>query len=183
MGIIGNQFTRNETILRKPCGDDGLAIYRLVEHSPPLDLNSSYNYHLLSHHFADTCVVAEINGQVVGFLSAYLMPGDGETLFVWQIAVDREMRGRKIARLMLSSVLSRPECARVRHLETTVNPSNKVSRRLFESYARDWGGRIEEDVFLEEDAFEDASHESEILLRIHLNNNSYHIEEKPHANF
>ena len=182
MGIIANQFSRNEVILRKPGKDDGLAIYQLIKQSPPLDLNSSYNYHLLSSHFADTCVVAEFNRELVGFLSAYLMPGDAETLFVWQVAVDQSMRGKQIARLMLSSLLSRPECRRARFLETTVNPSNTASRKLFEGYARDWGGHIEEGMFLDESSFEDDCHESEILLRIHLKQTEFQLKEKIYAN-
>ncbi len=51
---------------RKPKLEDGLAIYHLIQASPPLDVNSSYLYFLQASHFADTCAVAEVDGQIVG---------------------------------------------------------------------------------------------------------------------
>jgi len=63
-----------ETSFRTPKIEDGLAIHSLIKQSPPLDLNSSYLYFLQATHFADTCVVAEKEGEIVGFVSAYFRP-------------------------------------------------------------------------------------------------------------
>ncbi|MDD2638675.1 MAG: hypothetical protein PHO60_06890, partial [Methanothrix sp.] len=53
-----------EFVLRKPEVSDGAKIFNLVEICKPLDLNSVYSYLLLCHHFADTCVVAELDGEI-----------------------------------------------------------------------------------------------------------------------
>jgi L-2,4-diaminobutyric acid acetyltransferase len=37
-------------------------------------------------HFRDTCVVAEVNDEIVGWISGHIIPGKG-AFFVWQVAV------------------------------------------------------------------------------------------------
>jgi L-2,4-diaminobutyric acid acetyltransferase len=158
--------SQRETLLRKPHPDEGQAIHQLIQHSPPLDLNSSYSYYLLTRHFADTCVVAEHHGQLVGFVSAYVRPDAPDTLFVWQVVVAPSQRGQGLARLMLSSLLARPECRAVDYVESTINPSNLASRRLFERFAEQHDLPVEESLFLDEGQFGDTSHEAEIKLSI-----------------
>lgn len=155
-----------EVQLRAPRLNDGKAVHELIAASPPLDLNSSYSYFLLCSHFADTCVVAERDGQVAGFLSAYLIPNDMHSLFIWQIAVDASLRGQGMAGRMLEAVLARPACAAVRALQTTVSPSNRASRRVFERFAEQHGLRMEQSVFLHSADFGAENHEQEILFHI-----------------
>jgi len=157
---------QRETLLRKPHPDEGQAIHQLIKQSPPLDLNSSYSYYLLTRHFADTCVVAEHHGQLVGFVSAYVRPDAPNTLFVWQVVVDDSQRGKGLAGLMLTSLLARPECSDVMYVESTVNPSNHASRRLFERFAEQHNFPLQESLFLDEGQFGDAAHEPEIMLSI-----------------
>jgi L-2,4-diaminobutyric acid acetyltransferase len=160
--------SRDEIQIRKPHANDGYEIHQLIANSPPLDLNSIYSYYLLSDHFSDSCVVAESQGRVVGFLSAYRIPQRPDTLFVWQVVVNRALRGKRIAWRMLESLLQRLD-GELRQVEATVNPSNAASRALFERLAKERGSTIEEETFLEADAFgPGGNHESEILLRVAL---------------
>jgi L-2,4-diaminobutyric acid acetyltransferase len=161
-----SQPDREEITLRKPTKADGQAIHDLIKNSPPLDLNSTYCYCLLGSHFAHTCVVAEQAGKVCGFFSAYIRPDAQDTLFAWQVVVDPSLRGQGIAGLMLSSLLSRPDCRGIRYLETTVGPSNAASRALFNRMAQSYAAAITETEFLAADAFGTPDHEAENLLRI-----------------
>jgi len=158
--------TSDDVHLRMPELGDGRAVHELIGRCPPLDLNSTYNYFLLCSHFTDTCVVGEHQGAVASFLSAYRLPRDPETLFIWQVAVDASLRGRHMAGRMLETVLARPVCAEVRYLETTVSPSNRASRRVFERFAEATGAPWHEEVFLTQEDFGGDEHEEEILFRI-----------------
>jgi L-2,4-diaminobutyric acid acetyltransferase len=162
----------NDILLRKPTGEDGFPIHELIRRSPPLDLNSTYCYALIGKHFADTSMVAELDNEIVGFISAYIPPGRDDTIFIWQVAVDEKTRGQGLAKLMLFSLLERPECSQVRYLETTVSPSNSASRRLFERLATENGVSVQESEFLAEEDFGDQQHESEPLLRVGPLNNT-----------
>lgn len=162
--------TQDDIHIRKPLAGDGYEIHQLIANSPPLDLNSVYSYYLLSNHFRDSCVVAESQGDIVGFLSAYRIPHQPQTLFIWQVVVNQAQRGKRVAWRMLESLLQRYQQNEVVQIEATVNPSNAASRRLFERLAEEQGTTLQEETFLEATALSpEGDHESEILLRIPLN--------------
>lgn len=151
---------------RRPEISDAPSIERLIKESPPLDLNSLYGYLLICAHFYQTSVVACDAGDICGFISAYIRPDQQDTLFVWQVAVKNECRGKGIAGSMLSSILSRTYPNPLRYLETTVNPSNASSKALFSSLAVSRGAALVQSVLFAADDFGAQPHEEEILFRI-----------------
>jgi L-2,4-diaminobutyric acid acetyltransferase len=153
-------------LYRVPRLEDGVGIHSLVRDSKPLDLNSLYSYLLLTAHFQDTCVVAELRGEIVGYISAYVHPKSSDTLFVWQVAVSGLVRKQGVGISMLEHLLKRPSLSSVRMLETTVNPSNTGSARLFKALARRLGAPCRTSVFFSRELFEGQSHEEEVLFRI-----------------
>lgn len=179
-GQIGMDSYGKNLLLRPPRISDGKAVHRLIQRSPPLDLNSSYSYFLLCTHFADTCLVGELDGEPVAFVSAYILPRDPDRLFVWQLAVDERLRGQGLARRLITALLDSPACRHVRFLETTVSPSNTASRKVFEAQAERLGAPLEEEIFLSQDHFGEESHEEEWLLRIGPFTN--HQRENPNEN-
>lgn len=155
-----------ELILRRPEVSDGAKISDLVEACKPLDRNSVYSYLLLCHHFADTCIVAELKGDIVAFLSGYRPPDREEVIFIWQVAVDPGMRGLGLGKLLLEEVLRRPAVINCRFLETTITPSNEASQRLFASLARDLEARCTVSSCFSDEHFGHGNHEAEHLFRI-----------------
>ena len=153
-------------VLRKPHVDDGAKIHALINKCKPLELNSVYSYLLLCKHFADTCVVAEEDGEILAFLSGYCLPSDHEVFFVWQVAVDSRIRDRGLGKRLLHEVLQRKTCQSCHFLETTITLSNTASLRLFWSIARDLDAHCEESVYFSEELFGQKNHEAEYLFRI-----------------
>jgi L-2,4-diaminobutyric acid acetyltransferase len=130
--------------LRAPRPEDGPSVTALIRRSPPLDVNSAYCNLLQCAHFADTCVVAERGGEVVGWLSAHRPPSTPHEIFVWQIAVDPGQRGMGLARRMLDALLERTRVAPSAgaapvELTATITEDNAASWGLFASLARDLG--------------------------------------------
>jgi L-2,4-diaminobutyric acid acetyltransferase len=152
--------------IRAPRLEDGAAVWQLVRDSGVLDLNSAYLYLLLCKDFADTCRVAEAHGRLVGFVTAYRPPGRPDVLFVWQIGVDASQRGQGLGGRLLRALIGAETCRGVSAVETTISPSNRASRGLFESLARRLDSRITEEPCFEERQFPEEGHEAEPLLRI-----------------
>ncbi len=151
-------------IFRKPHKNDGKAIYELVKNCPPLDLNSRYLYFLQADHYADTCVLAELNGKVVGFISGYIRPDASQTLFVWQVAVATSMRGKKLAKELLRTLIkNQAHRAQVDTLSTTISPSNTSSQNFFINFAKSFNLEISQENYLEADHFGEDEHEAELL--------------------
>ena len=72
-------------VLREPSAEDGPAVSALIAASPPLDGNSAYCNLLQCSDFAGTCVVAEREGRLLGWISAYRPPSHRDRIFVWQV--------------------------------------------------------------------------------------------------
>ena len=155
------------TILRQPSPEDGPAITRLITASPPLDRNSAYCNLLQCSDFSDTCVVAELDGEAVGWISAYRPPSAPDRLFVWQVAVAEKARGTGLAGKMLDSLIKRPAVSGAVMLTTTITSNNAPSWALFEAFARRHDALLIERVprFKRETHFGGA-HETEWEVRI-----------------
>jgi L-2,4-diaminobutyric acid acetyltransferase len=145
---------------------DGPAVWRLVRESGVLDVNSLYCYLLFCDHFGATSVVAEVGGEVVGFVTAFRPPGRSQVIFVWQVGVDAAWRGRGIAGRLLRSLVGLEACSGVTHLETTIAPSNHASQALFRSLARRLGTVCQVSPYFGEELFGGDGHEAEELYRI-----------------
>ncbi len=150
---------------RKPNANDGVAIHQLIENCPPLDLNSTYLYLLQCTHFAETCIVAELNGKVAAFLSGYIKPGSPNTFFLWQVAVGELVRGKGMAKQLINEVLKRTACNEVEFLETTITPDNQASWGLFRSFAKERSAQLEDKVFFTSEQL-GGNHEQEVLVKI-----------------
>lgn len=122
--------------LRPPRTDDAAAIWRLLPAIGGLERNTAYAYLLVCSHFADTSIVAERDGAIVGFVAGYRPPTQPTSLFVWQVGVAPDARGLGLAGRMLDGVLAAPACRDVRYLCATVSPDNQASLALFRGVAR-----------------------------------------------
>lgn len=154
--------------LRTPRADDGAAIWALVRACGPLDENSMYCNMLQCDHFSDTCIVAEQDGDVVGWVSAYVMPNDPDTLFVWQVAVSEKARGMGLGVLMLQSLLARKACAGVTRLQTTITGDNEPSWALFRKFGRLQGAQLDVQPYYMQALHFQNRHKTENLVSIAL---------------
>ena len=151
---------------RHPEVDDGQAIWELVRDTGVLDINSAYSYIMLGEYFSETCLIAEHKGRMVGFVSGFIPQQQPDTLFIWQVAVAGSERGRGLAKTLVMKVLEQPACADLHYLECTVTPSNKPSKRLFGSIARELGTELRIKEGFEGELFPEDDHEGERLFRI-----------------
>lgn len=151
---------------RSPVSRDGPAISALISRCPPLDRNSAYCNLIQCTHFADQCVVAEIGGRVVGWVSGHRPPSDPRALFVWQVAVASEGRGKGLAKQMIQSLVTRPAQHDVTHLITTITDDNRASWALFRGLARDWNAELERTALFEREAHFAGAYPTEYQARI-----------------
>ncbi|MCA9065701.1 MAG: diaminobutyrate acetyltransferase [Planctomycetaceae bacterium] len=163
---------------RAPTVADGAVLWQLVRDSGVLDANSCYLYLLLCRDFSDTCLVAELDSRVIGFVTAYRPPGRSRVLFVWQVGVEKAWRRMGLGLRLLQELVDR--CIvraniggetsadhHIIHLEATVAPSNTASRRLFTALARRFDVSVTELPGFESHQFEAGGmHEVEPVLRL-----------------
>jgi L-2,4-diaminobutyric acid acetyltransferase len=156
--------------LRLPQGSDALAIHDLVAGTGVLDLNSTYAYLLLTTDFAQTSIVAEVAGELQGFITGYQPPTRPDVLFVWQVAVAPTAQRGGLAAAMLDGLVHRVRSGcggRSLMVEATVAPGNASSRAFFGAFARRHGVPLSEHAhFTAGQLDRNRTHEDEPLLRI-----------------
>lgn len=159
-----------EITFRKPESKDGPAVWNLIRKSRVLDENSLYCNLLQCDHFRDTCIIAESGADrsILGWISAYLVPDDRDTLFIWQVAVDESVRGRGLAGQMLMELIARPECRHIRRLGTTITADNAASWALFHALARRMGAELSRRPHFRKDDHFQGTHATEHLVTISL---------------
>lgn len=161
---MNSQKSKADSIIfRRPELKDASGIHNLIKRSPPLDVNSLYCYLLLCDHFRNTCIVAEKDRKIIGFIAAYLPPTKLDTLFVWQVVVAKPLRNRSLATKMLNKLL---QSTLVLYIETTVTPSNDASMRFFRAFAHAREATLLSAAGYARDLFGNNSHEEELLLRL-----------------
>lgn len=150
----------------QPSRDDGSAVFRLISACPPLDTNSVYCNLLQCHHFAGTSVAVRWCGELVGFVSGYLIPDKSETLFIWQVAVAEKARGHGVALQMIAHILNREACQTVRFIETTITEANDASWALFGRVAENYGAQLSSQDLFTKDKHFCGQHDTEMLVTI-----------------
>lgn len=162
-GIPGPRHA--DIIYRQATPTDGARMWELVQQAGTLELNPSYAYILICQHFGGTCLVAEKDGAIVGFVLAYIPPRQNDTVFVWQVGVSSTVRKRGVGIQLLRHLLALGDCRSVRYIEASVTPSNKPSQNLFRSFARKWGVPCRKIPFFPAEFFPEK-HEAEDLYRV-----------------
>lgn len=151
---------------RIPSIEDGAEIWKMVDEAAALDDNSAYVYVMACRNFAATSVVAEVDGDIAGMVTAYPLPQDPARLFVWQVGVRETHQGKGLARGMLEHLLGRDDCAMVRWIETTIAPDNAASEALFSRVAAHFNTEIRETEVFKDELFPDGEHKVERLFVI-----------------
>ena len=157
-------------LLRKPDNTDGAAVWSLIKECQPLDVNSMYCNLIQCEHFGQTCVLAEHGGDVVGWISAHLIPDDPRTLFVWQVAVSEKARGQGLGQRMLRELIGREACAGVRQIKTTITKDNAASWALFSRFAEREGVGMQSEAHFQHDEHFACQHDTEHMVTITLGN-------------
>lgn len=135
-----NGHAREESLLiriRRPRAEEGSAIWSLVRRSESLESDGGHVLALLVSRFADTCLVAEAEGALIGFVGGYRTPTPPHSVLLWQIDVDPEFRGKGLGHALLHALIRCPGCADVEYLEAALESSHVACKRLLEGFARE----------------------------------------------
>jgi L-2,4-diaminobutyric acid acetyltransferase len=152
-------------VFRTPVPGDGLAVWRLVENTPGLDSNSPYYYTLWFKDFAESSLVATVDGEVVGFITGYRRPDAPDTYFVWQTAVSPRHGIPFLGVKLFQAAADRQVGTGARFVEASVSAENKAIIMVLKQYGKKYSASIQTEVLFPSSMFPD-SHHDEVLYRI-----------------
>jgi len=164
-----NGRPREDSLLvrvRRPRPSDGNAVWQLVRQAQSSELGGRHVLRALVQHFADTSLVAEVEGKLVGFVGGYRPPTNLSSMSIWQIDVETSLHRQGLGTALLHALIQCPGCAGVEYLEATVGSSNLAAKRLFEGFAGDLNATCELIADSSPRLLESIAHEREDLFRI-----------------
>lgn len=130
---------------------------------------SSLRESLMSHDgFRDTSVLAEQDGVLTGFVSAYRLPNDPQTLFVWHVDVAEEARGAGLASLMMGHLMRFPACEGVTRIQTAIRPTDESAWTLFRRFACWQRSCMEVQPFITQALTSLTRHDAELMVTIRV---------------
>jgi L-2,4-diaminobutyric acid acetyltransferase len=156
---------RDRVVFRRPVSADARAVWEMVRASDELDDNSEYYYMIWFRDFSRTSMVAELDGEVIGFLSGYRRPERPDTYFVWQEAV-RPRHGIPFLGVKLfDHAVEQELLTGARYVEATVSEANTPIVMVLKRFAKRWNADVDKSVLFSGADFGDGHHE-ETLYRI-----------------
>ena len=115
-------------------GDAGQILDLVKTCGPYVAPYNVYAYWILENYYSSTCKVVEDLNRIIGFVSG--MPSvDKGTLFIWQICVHNDYRGKGVANLLLDSLLKKAKEYKFEKIELSISESNYASQKLFRNYS------------------------------------------------
>lgn len=123
----------------------------------------------------DTSVLAEVDGEIAGFVSAYLLPYDAETLFVWRVEAPGADRIPGLGSLMIGHLMRQDICRHVTRVQTVLTQDDAPGWALFRRFSRWQGTTMRIQPFITQALEPMKRHEAESLITIRANNSQDRI--------
>ncbi|WNK19575.1 GNAT family N-acetyltransferase [Halomonas piscis] len=108
-----------------PSVGDAKSLFRMAACNDDLDLCPEYFYLVWSRDFRNTSLMAKSGNKLFGYILAYIRP-DGKTLFLWQIAVDPDVRSYGLGFALVKRLIDSLG-ENVRAFEATIDISNDAA--------------------------------------------------------
>lgn len=153
---------------RNPKSNDAGHLFRAISAVGTLEQNTLYAYGLITTHFYQTSIIAETNPSkdISGFVIGYIPPSQPDQIFVWQIGVLPNHRGKHLGSKLLEKLIELPSCKSVSFITATVASSNQPSDALFRSFSKKKSAPLSIEDFFQTETFLPEHHEEERLYRI-----------------
>ena len=117
--------------IRKANKDDYLLLRNMAKSCKPLDVHTPYTYWMVCNFFHDGCFIAEEDGIAAG--SIMTIKGD-DYVFIWQIGVVSEFRGKGLSQQLYKSVLDYARECRLKKIILSIAPDNDSSNFAFKKF-------------------------------------------------
>lgn len=159
-------FEHAVPVLRTPEAEDTCRITDLADGFASGEAYAPQGDFMNNAAFRDTSVVAELEGEVVGFVTAYRLPYDPQTLFVWHADVAEAARDRGLASRMLGHLMRQEACVGITRVQTTITSMDERAWTLFRRFARWQCSHMEIQPFITRALF--TRHEADHLVTVLL---------------
>ncbi|CUK15858.1 L-2,4-diaminobutyric acid acetyltransferase [Shimia thalassica] len=161
-------FEQPIPILRSPRPEDGERVALLAKDDRKQVFGELLGELSDFEQFMNTSIVAEVEGEVVGAVLAYVPPYDPETLNILHVVIHENEENKGLGSLMLGQLMRREVCAGITRVETTISASDEVTWALFRRFAQWQRRRLDIKPFFTQALQPHRRHENDNQVTIQL---------------
>ncbi len=155
-------------VLRPPLPEDGTAVSSLAKTEGQEAMGDLLGELAAFDDYKEFSIIAELDGDLVGAMLAYVLPYDPETLFIWQVGVSEREADKGLASLMLGQVMRREVCTDVTRVQTVITSNDECTWALFRRFAQWQRSRMDIQPFITQALTPYRRHENSNLVTIRL---------------
>ncbi|MFQ5443154.1 MAG: GNAT family N-acetyltransferase [Nitrospinales bacterium] len=111
-------------------------VQAFVKSCEPLGIHTAFTYWVLAKYFNNTCFILEKNSQIIGWIAGVTSSSHESTLYIWQIGVAPEHRGKKYSENLIDAIVFVARNNGCKSIHFSISPQNIPCLKAFERYAR-----------------------------------------------
>jgi L-2,4-diaminobutyric acid acetyltransferase len=154
--------------LRAPLPEDGARIAALAEDFVSRKARNIPETLVGRGAFRETSVLAELAGKLLGWVSAYILPYDPQTLFIWAVEVVKSEQNPGLSSLMLGYLMRQEPRAGLTRVQTVISCDEDRPWALFRQFARWQHSRLDIQPYFTQALTPHKRHENDNLVTICL---------------
>lgn len=112
---------------------DFFEIMNLASKCDPIPIERDSIYHLFTKYFANTCFVAEIDNQIVGYILGFISQLEKNVAYIHNICIAPDLRRKKIGSSLYQEFFQNMKNEKCQKIFLIINPRNKLSISYHES--------------------------------------------------
>ncbi|MCF7872697.1 MAG: GNAT family N-acetyltransferase [Candidatus Omnitrophica bacterium] len=118
--------------IREVRDNEFIKVLELVKRCRPLEVYPGHLYKIIFRYFKDLCIVAEVEGQFIGFAMGFSAQNPDKTCFLWQIGVNPKIQAKGMGKELVAYFEKKVKSLGYNRIELTVDLENIPSQKLFE---------------------------------------------------
>lgn len=115
-----------------PSNDDFIEIQKLIGELKGLVQHPVHFYKIMIHYFGNSFFIIKKDDKIIGFVWGFVSQTNKDILFLWQIGVIKEFRGKNIAQKLVERFIEYAKDNNCKKVHATVETGNIASWKMFE---------------------------------------------------
>ncbi len=123
-------------IIRNCTENDVDIIRAFVNECKPLDLHTSFTYWTLFKYSSNLCFIMLEVDKTIGFISGIRSSLDKNVVYLWQIGINKEDRGKNYASILIDHFIKSVIALGCNKIQVSIAPENESSLNTFLKYSK-----------------------------------------------
>jgi len=124
-------------VIRNCTIEDVDRVRRFVDLCKPLELHTPFTYWTLFNYFSNLCFLMMEGEELIGFISGIRSSLDKDVVYLWQIGISKEQRGKNYASLLIDHFIKAVIGMDCNKIQVSISPENQASYNTFVKYAKE----------------------------------------------